>query len=300
MNISKIELANSFLDNKLMFECKNIGILHLTGKDSFKFLNGISSNEVKETKNELSISTLILTNKGRILFNIEIYSDSSNSMYILHHLSQKRELLEYLAKYRMSYEVNIEDLDRNLKIFKGHKMSNDIIFKNFRSAQILEESLLVYLVPKDKVESINKSQTNQEHYNAWRILNGVPTSQKELTIKTIPIEANMWSSISFTKGCYIGQETIARIHYRGKIKRSLACLEIQGKLNKDLDVFLTKDKKVGSISNYCYFIKDKSTLALGYIDDEHNYEGNNLIVSNANCKVLKNNYKDENEKLINI
>ena len=68
MDLSIKKLINDFSSDELMFEYPNKGLLRLTGQDSFKFLNGISSNEVKNLKGEQSISSLILTNKGRILF----------------------------------------------------------------------------------------------------------------------------------------------------------------------------------------------------------------------------------------
>ena len=95
----------------------------------------------------------------------------------------------------------------------------------------------------------------------------------------------MWSSISFTKGCYIGQETIARIHYRGKIKRSLSCLNIDGKLGNEVDIFNSENKEIGIITNSVYFASENNTLALAYIDDDQNHENNSLTVSNKVCTV---------------
>lgn len=300
MDLSIKKLINDFSRDELMFEYHNKGLLRLTGKDSFKFLNGISSNEVKNLKGEQSISSLILTNKGRILFHIEIYSDSPDSMFVIYDLIQKEDIIGYLKKYRMSYKIEIDDLDESLTIFKGRNLSKELFFKKFKSSQILEEKLSVFLVPNNKINSIKISLTNENYYSAWKILNGVPSSSKEITSKTIPIEANMWSSISFTKGCYIGQETIARIHYRGKIKRSLSCLNIDGKLGNEVDIFNSENKEIGIITNSVYFASENNTLALAYIDDDQNHENNSLTVSNKVCTVVKNNYKIANEKLIKV
>ena len=111
MDLSIKKLINDFSSDELMFEYPNKGLLRLTGKDSFKFLNGISSNEVKNLKGEQSISSLILTNKGRILFHIEIYSDSPDSMFVVYDLVQKEDIIGHLKKYRMSYKIEIDDLD---------------------------------------------------------------------------------------------------------------------------------------------------------------------------------------------
>ena len=71
---------------------------------------------------------------------------------------------------------------------------------------------------------------DEELYLKLKIIQGIHSFPNEINEKVIPIESNMWSTISFTKGCYVGQETIARIRYRGKVRKTLACLLIYGNL----------------------------------------------------------------------
>jgi aminomethyltransferase len=55
----------------------------------------------------------------------------------------------------------------------------------------------------------------------WQIEAGVPVFGAELTLDYIPLEADLWSAISFTKGCYVGQEIIARMESRGRLAKNL-------------------------------------------------------------------------------
>ena len=57
--------------------------------------------------------------------------------------------------------------------------------------------------------------------NLWQIEAGVPTFGAELSLDYIPLEAGLWSAISFTKGCYVGQEIIARMESRGRLAKNL-------------------------------------------------------------------------------
>ena len=102
MDLSIKKLINDFSSDELMFEYPNKGLLRLTGKDSFKFLNGISSNEVKNLKGEQSISSLILTNKGRILFHIEIFFrillEPCDMADVLESLTSSKFFLLFLSK----------------------------------------------------------------------------------------------------------------------------------------------------------------------------------------------------------
>lgn len=287
-----------FSSNHFLFHYNKKGVLHLRGKESFKFLNGISSNEIKYTEANFSTNTLILTIKGRILYDIEIYANNGDELYILHDTDQRIDLLEYLKKYRMSYKIDIIDLNDSFKVFKGGDIKNDFEILEFKSAQILEENFKVFLEPLKNNNMKNFESTDQNSYDLWRLLMGIPTRGSELTSKTIPIEANMWSSISFTKGCYIGQETIARIHYRGKVKRNLACLMIPQLITKNSQVFNYENKLIGELCNYFYFKEDKKTYALAYIDTEENFKGNKITVEEIASEITNNSYKNQNERLL--
>lgn len=297
MKKSKNNILKDFTSGKLLFHCKNKAIFKLEGSDSYKFLNGISTNEIKYNGAPNSINTLVLTIKGRILFDIEIYSYSNDILFLVFNLSQKDDLIEYLKKYRMSYKIDISDLSSSFKVFKGNiqNIKSEII--KFESPQIVE-NFKVYFFPINQNSYNNLITHNEKDYNIWKILHGIPSYPNEITSKTIPIEAHMWSAISFTKGCYIGQETIARIHYRGKVKRTLACIKIPGFINNDKDIINDKNELIGVICNEYYFEDEGATYALGYINTQENYDNNNVIVNNINSIILKNEYKMRNEELL--
>ena len=294
------EILRIFLEDDFLFHYEKKGIIKLDGADSFKFLNGISSNEVIFNNSSISVDCLILTIKGRILFDIEIYANNDKSLYILHDIDQKIDIIEYLEKYRMSYKIEITDLNNSFKIFKGKIKKNNQKSLNFKSAQILEEDFTIFFEPSDENDLKNYVTTNEDYYELWRLLMGIPSRPKELNPKIIPIEANMWPSISFTKGCYIGQETIARIRYRGKVKKNLACIRVPKLINKNAPIFNSKNKLVGEICNYFYFEKDNITCVLAYIDTEENFENNIVKIDEIKSKIIKNLYKIESEKLLDI
>ena len=63
-----------------------------------------------------------------------------------------------------------------------------------------------------------------------RIEAGIPVYGRDMTEETLPIEANLEAAISYTKGCYIGQEVIARIEARGHVNRKLVGLLLRGEV----------------------------------------------------------------------
>jgi folate-binding protein YgfZ len=85
-------------------------------------------------------------------------------------------------------------------------------------AAAAEESLL------DAVRSTGGAKVGPRAAEAWRILRGLPASGGELTEEHNPLEAGLWDAVSFTKGCYVGQEVVARLNTYDKVSRVLAGL----------------------------------------------------------------------------
>ena len=291
-------LNDIFNNGKFIFLQESKSILLLKGQESFKFINSISSNEVLNTKGKLSVSTLMLNNKGRLIFDVEVYSKSADSLFLLCNLSQKDELIMYLENYRMSYKVEIIDYNGKLYPFKGMNVGISEKKNKFFSALTLEEGFVNYFLNKRNLPKANESKVNELDYKKWKILSGSPSFPNELNAKLIPIEADMWSSISFTKGCYIGQETIARIKYRGKVKRTLACFEIYGLVEDEREIQLTLDKNIGSITSYFHSKEMMITFAIGFINNEENFVNNEIKIGPLEGKVIVNLHMEENRRLL--
>ncbi len=100
-------------------------------------------------------------------------------------------------------------------------------------------------------------------FDMLRIETGVPLSGHELSEDYIPLEAGLWDAVSSTKGCYIGQEIIARMESRHKLARSLVQLELE-RLLPEGTLLHTSDRTVGSITSVAALPTGK-IVALGYI-----------------------------------
>ena len=109
-------------------------------------------------------------------------------------------------------------------------------------------------------------------YEALRIAAGVPAMNAELTDKTIPAEAGQWvidASVSFTKGCFTGQELVARIDSRGgNVARHLRAvvLAVAGATLPPVGAVVTvDDKEVGTITSAAHSPSLRAPVALAYV-----------------------------------
>jgi folate-binding protein YgfZ len=92
-------------------------------------------------------------------------------------------------------------------------------------------------------------EVDESAFERWRIEAGIPRWGSEIDDRVLPAEAGLTEThVSFTKGCYPGQEPIARQHYRGKLNRRLRILDVEGDVSRD-DEVAYEGKKVGRITS---------------------------------------------------
>ncbi|MGH2521636.1 MAG: YgfZ/GcvT domain-containing protein [Anaerolineales bacterium] len=81
---------------------------------------------------------------------------------------------------------------------------------------------------REQAIAAGATPAGEEAFQMLRLAAGWPYGDHELTDAYIPLEANLWPAVSFSKGCYIGQEIIARMESRGKLARRLSGLRLDG------------------------------------------------------------------------
>ncbi|KAJ7972303.1 Glycine cleavage T-protein aminomethyltransferase [Quillaja saponaria] len=123
------------------------------------------------------------------------------------------EILETLKKYRLRSKVDIENVAKDFSCWQPYDPRLDCL--GFRG--IFPSDATPPLVEADK-------DTNEENYLLWRIEKGIAEGSIEIPKgEAVPLEYNLvgLNAISFDKGCYVGQEVIARTHHRGLIHKRL-------------------------------------------------------------------------------
>ena len=113
-----------------------------------------------------------------------------------------------------------------------------------------------------------------------RIEAGIPRFGADIDDKTLPQETGQLHALSFTKGCYLGQEIVERVRSRGHVNRKLAGLLFEGRQEVQTGAELTKDgQSVGRVSSVEYSYGLRRTIALGMIRRESAEPGTQLAVS---------------------
>jgi folate-binding protein YgfZ len=126
-----------------------------------------------------------------------------------------------------------------------------------------------------------------ESSNVHRIEAGIPCYGLDMDENTLPIEAGLEkSAISFTKGCYIGQESVARITYRGHVNRKVVGLSLSGNRPASKGDKISKDgQEVGWVTSSAYSPNLRIAIALGYLRREVLEPGTSVLIGTGEAGV---------------
>ncbi|GAB5403267.1 MAG: aminomethyltransferase [Aureliella sp.] len=115
---------------------------------------------------------------------------------------------------------------------------------------------------RDQLESLGFALASSDQFELARIRSFWPRSGREIQEKTLPQELDRDKvAISFTKGCYLGQETVARLDARGQLQKKLCLVEIDGQLGESLDL-TDADAVIGKVYSSAFDSSTGKTLAL--------------------------------------
>ena len=261
------------------------------GKDYIKFFNNITTNKIEFRSDNEMIRTLWLNNKGRIVHDLSIgwINNSDSNALLIDHFSSV-SLIENILKYKMSLDVKIikTDLEAKISDSSSKRIGGDTYF--MKSSISLVDKYLAIGTNKD-LELINNFDPMDF------ILNGISYNKKIFHNKT-PMELNLWCAIDFKKGCYLGQEIVARVKYKGQVKRNFSYV----KIDKGVDIANTPiykgENEIGSII-YTDFIDRNASYCSAFINHNENYNQAGLKIQYGekeyNCEILENLFKSYSE-----
>jgi folate-binding protein YgfZ len=181
------------------------------------------SNDVEALGVGESCDALLLTAKARVIAPLRVIRRAGDDFLLLTEPELGETARAELVRMRFAAKAEIEPEEHESWLVLGGE-------------EILDER------PAGE-------EVDEEHLERWRIESGIPRWGREIDDRILPAEAGLdQTHISFSKGCYPGQEPIARQRYRGKVNRRLRVLEIDGEAAQGDDLLL-EGKKVGRITS---------------------------------------------------
>lgn len=269
------DISPSLINETVICDISHLGLLQLDGADAFTFLQGQVTNDVRHLHGQLAHYSGYCNPKGRLL---ALFLAFAHKEHI--HLQLPKELVAPIAKrlkmYVMRSKVNIQDVSESIiKIGLNGSKAVELLSalfsqipQNDYELTTLENGTLLKLPGKQPRFEIftdianapaiwnslaQQAKTVDAAY--WELLEiqaGIPEVYAKTQEEFVPqmLNLDLLNGINFKKGCYTGQEIVARTHYLGTVKRRTQLAHIAGEISANAgdDVLNSNGEAVGKVA----------------------------------------------------
>lgn len=219
------------------------GRFRVTGKDAAALLHHLTTNDIKKLKINTGCDAALVTSKGRLLDLLSIWRDAEG--YTVLTSPNRRTVFAPHARGFVLYrqEVTIEDVsetghwrglfgpaaadvlrEKGLEVPEANAVAITGAVRVARTDRLPGGG---YFIWSNDPLAFDVPECDNDSFNVLRVESGIPIAGLELTDAHNPWEANLGESISLAKGCYNGQEIIARLNTYQKVKQRLTGVRLQ-------------------------------------------------------------------------
>ncbi len=285
-----------------LHECSYTGRLKASGEDALDLLNRLSTNGVVNLAPGQGAPTILTTDRGRILDLLGVVNTGDYTLLITSPDCQQA-VIDWLDKYTIMEDLTVEDISAETAHFTicgpnslealasaltlpgeagliddlepyaalpatvgGH----GVLVINRPLGNILAFDLLMDSTHSAEVwaalEEAGIPAIGLEAFNAVLVQSGIPRYGRELGDAYNPLEAGLIGSVDFAKGCYIGQEVIARLDTYEKVQRYLVRLSFSEGAEVEEGTGLEQDgRNVGKVTSLATIPSNGELVGLGYV-----------------------------------
>ena len=287
-----------------------VGKAEVEGRDRASFLQGMLSNDVKALAPGQGCPAAFLDAHGKVMALLHVYALADRLLLELPPgLTQKTLLL--LDKYLISEKASFEPVDeawavlslqgpgapallaaaagRRLDLAPHAHVEAILAGADARVVQRSEfgniAGYFVWTTPSGAAPiraallAAGAAPVEHEVAEILRVEAGVPAYGQDVDESVLLPETGLEHVVSYTKGCYIGQELVARVKYRGHVNRALTGLRLEGeRVPAPGAAIVTADREIGRVTSAVRSIALEGPIALGYVRREHREPGEGVSV----------------------
>ena len=289
------------LESAVLLDRSHEARLAMTGGSALELLHRISTNDLTTMNVGEGRPTIFTNANARILDRVEVFC-RDDSVLLLGEPGRGQPLGAYLQRnIFFGDDVQLSNLAPSMKQFDIHGpsggeitgLSLDVLQGS--DAEIGENAVYVarrkpvseqrwtVLVPEAAAEAVwtalveaGAQPAGSLVYNVLRVRAGLPSVGRELSTQFIPLEVGLWDEVSFKKGCYTGQEIIARMESRNRLAKTIVTLELDEMTEAPTPIF-DQTRVVGQLTSSVQ-APDGAIFALGVIKPDLATAGQTLTV----------------------
>ncbi len=319
---------NAAINDVVLFDVGDRTQIEFTGRDRLKFLHNFCTNEIKKLQAGQGCEAFVTSIQGKALGHIFVFAEAE-SLWVESVTGSALPLIAHLDRYLITEDVKLTDrsaeftefllvgpqataLLERLGLSVGHLTLNSHVqheaadwpIRSVRRVDWLEAPTWLLSVARTHSDSVQQRLmasgailATNETFHALRIAAGFPLYGLDITDEQLVQEvARTPQAISFTKGCYLGQEPIARIDAMGHVNRELRRLELTTDVRTlpqpgtpIFDQRTPEAKQIGQITSSAWSLQSQEAdhpIALAYLRRSFLASGSKVIVDHQEAIVL--------------
>lgn len=304
--------------------------LKLTGKETLDFLHRISTNSLKDLELYTQKNTLFTTEKGRLIDRTTLFRFGEFNL-LLGSPDTDEKLKSWLEKYIIMEDIKVENIAGYFTILEllglqsksfmtvlcGNKIEQldgyriivgetdkikTYITKSYDISGI--EKYWVITQSENTGELINYIKDNKSVfdlnfvgdnvYDVFRVENGLPVYPNEINDDYNPHEINLIHEVDFKKGCYIGQEVIARLDTYEKVQRKMIGTVADKDIQIELpaSIYSDDENEVGQLTSFVNPSQSRPSMGVALVKKKFLEENKEYFIKSAGNEIIKITFTD--------
>ena len=288
------------------------GRIRVSGSEATMFLNGLITNDVKNLAQNRWMQAVFPTVQGRLIGAVRVIRGSDPSFLIDTETASHEAVLKTVSRFTLAGDFKVSDVtdETGLLTLQGQSAA-EILEKVFSVSDLPENGVVEttwQMVPvtilrashtpengfdlvidssrkaelQQALETAGAQPVGEDTFEILRVEAGIPRFGIDMDETNVVPETNLHDAVSFTKGCYVGQEIIVRIKHRGHPAKKLTGLrfETDQQIEPGAIIRSTDNQEIGRVTS-AVISPRLGSIGLGYVRYEHITEGTHVVVGDG-------------------
>ena len=262
-------------------------LIEVSGREAAQFLNGLITGDVAKLQDGEQMRAAFPNAQGRLLALVRVARRGDRFLFETEEATGAK-VFQNLFRFTFAGDFYVKDLSDEYAYFELQNSEPEIaesfIFQSQTSAD--------YFVPKtdaedfkNKLKDAGAVEISDALDEVLRVENGAPVYGVDADETTIVSELGIDDLINYKKGCYIGQEIIARIYFRGHVAKRLTGLILEEAAQAGDELKSLDGKNAGRITSVVYSPTLEKQIALAFVRYDYLAEGTELKINETSARV---------------
>lgn len=285
------------------------GRIRVSGSEATMFLNGLITNDVKNLAQNRWMPAVFPTVQGRLIGAVRVIRGNEPAFLIDTETASHEAVLKTVSRFTLAGDFKVTDVTSETALFTVQgKRAAEVVQKVFETPVselpangVVETNVTIIHAThtgedgfdiiveasraaeiRQALESAGAQPISDETFEILRVEAGIARFGRDMDETNVVPETNLDDAVSFTKGCYVGQEIIVRIKHRGHPAKKLTALrfETDQQIEAGTVIRSTDNQEIGRVTS-AVISPSRGSIGLGYVRYEYVADGTRVVVGDA-------------------